>query len=105
MRKKRRQQAFSDLEDLLWQRNWHLTIIQMKILNKTAETIVSDNIDKKEAQAADSEEERFGYWCRRVRKIKRIAEDDRDCRRKYMKEAIRQAKKAYALDRKCRLVV
>lgn len=37
-------------------------------INKTAETIVDDNIDKKEAQAADSEEERFGYWCRRVRK-------------------------------------
>lgn len=37
-------------------------------INKTAETIVDDNIDKKEMQAADSEEERFGYWCRRVRK-------------------------------------
>lgn len=36
--------------------------------NKTAETIADDNIEKKEAQAAGGEEERFGYWCRRVRK-------------------------------------
>ena len=36
--------------------------------NKTAETIADDNRKKKEAQAAGGEEERFGYWCRRVRK-------------------------------------
>lgn len=37
-------------------------------INKNAETSVDDNIDKREAQAAHGEEERFGYWCRRVRK-------------------------------------
>ena len=65
-------------------------------------------LDLEEYEIED--EEHFGYWCRPVgaviRKEVKEKEDaaDIDRRRKYMKEAIRQAKKHGRL-RKYRLVV
>ena len=59
-------------------------------------------LDLEEYEIED--EEHFGYWCRPVgaviRKEVKEKEDaeDIDRRRKYMKEAIRQAKKAWKIE-------